>query len=183
MSCLKIRQILTEDPSAGLSSEVLTHLEVCDACRKFQQDLLNLEELSGLLRDNVSAPSDFASRVVRQTEKRPIWRFGLLSGAAATCLLLIAASVGWHDARKQIQPEVAPVIIQTAGTTPEGIIFKNFAADDPIGVQENGLIAEDYIDLIVESDAGSAYRVRVPSTIKIRRSDLHHDLYLTDVSY
>jgi hypothetical protein len=183
MNCEKIRQILTEDAGAGLASEVRSHLEACERCRRLHQDLLNLEELSGLLKGKVSAPPDFAARVLRRSVGQPNWRYGFLSGAAASLLILVAALVGWEHARNEVQPEVAPGMIQSLVQEPERIVLSPFAAEDTIGVQENGLLPDDYIDVLLRSASGSEYRVRVPSTIRIRQSDLHHDLYVTDVSY
>jgi hypothetical protein len=183
MSCEKIRQVLIEDPSAEQSSEVRSHLEACQECRKLHEDLLNLEQLSGLLKDQVSAPSDFASRVVSRADRRTGWRFGFLSGTAAVSLLLVAATlVGWN-APDQAQPEVAREVLESVGSGPERIVFKEFSAEEIIGVKDSGVRSDDYVEIIVENATGSEYLLRVPSTIKIRRSDLHHDLYFTDVSY
>ena len=74
-------------------------------------------------------------------------------------------------------------MIQSVVQEPERIVLSPFASEATSGVQENGPLPDDYVDLLLRSTSGSDYRVSVPSTIRVRQSDLHHDLYVTDVSY
>ncbi len=48
---------------------------------------------------------------------------------------------------------------------------------------ESDRVEGPYVDVILKSPSESEYILRLPSRIKVRTSDLNHDIYLNNASY
>ena len=102
MTCQEVTKLLTEEIRAMNGVEVRGHLDQCLECQKFCGELLPLERLAGLLRDQVRAPSDFWSKVDSSLRKsfsgwNPVLAVGAVELVSIIVLWGISGGYGVFD--------------------------------------------------------------------------------------
>ena len=177
MTCREVERLLIDEKRMN-DPEVLDHLRECPDCEQLRAEFLSMEELNRLLRDRVQAPSDFASRVSEARRRMSGWRVCCRPAFALAVLALVSLIVVWAAGLKLdfSSPEkawVSSAVLPGAESLPEVRMEAEWISPLP----------KAYVDVAVGNSFGPGYVVRLPSRIEIRRTELHAESHLKNVSY
>lgn len=184
MSCREFEEKLLDEGTNVREARVLSHLHECSRCRGLYEDLAVMEKMNRSLRQGVKAPPDFYRKIAGSS------MFGgdlvrLLLGGVASVMLLVTSGA--------VVPTESVVISGGGdGQVVESRRSENFrdrvrsrSGRDNLHrwVKEDQPVASSYIELRVEDSSGTPVLVRVPRTVEVRTSGLHHGLYWQRVSH
>ena len=180
MTCKKVERLLTEDIRAVEKAEVQTHIRCCCSCEKLYRELLSIKELSPLLRESKKAPVDFTSQVYRRLSKPSLWQIYGRPALSVSLAILVAVGFLWIREVQQQTTEKAMVASERILEAEEP--FSEPVVDD-LQVVDGDHVEGPYVDVILSSPSEPEYVLRLPSRIKVRTTNLHHDIYLNYASY
>lgn len=184
MTCEKLEHLLVEDVSLAEDAEVRKHLHECANCRSLYRDLKEISELKILLRNQATAPPDFAARVLERTEAAS--RFGLQWRLALflLALLLLGPSLMWLQEQGGRSNRGPSRVEAASHSIPSTATYSLDAAG------KDGLVSNHshspYVDIILENSSQKKFILRVPSTIEINWNQMEKrskNPNLTHVSY
>lgn len=177
MTCQEVTKLLTEDIQAMNQLKVRAHLAQCLECEEFRGELLSLESLAGLLRDQVRAPSDFSSKVDSSLrESSSGWKpvFAVVAVVLVSLIALWGVKNGYGVFESE-QSVVSSREVKQEYTLPGRTGAVELPRLDPR--------SDDYVEVILDGPSEPEYILRLPSRIEIRRSQLHRDSSLKHVSH
>lgn len=173
MKCKAVERLLSEDLGAASRPDVKHHLRLCAGCREVCRDLLSLQKLSRLLDGKVEAPASFSSRIQAATS---VSRAGWMAWKPALLVMMLAVLLGamvfWTEEQGA----------ETRSSAVEAHLLRE-------GKDRSGLPAVEqqpavpYVEIILNQAARPPRLLRLPSTIEIRETQLHQDVYLHEVSH
>ncbi len=178
MTCKQVEVILAEDIRAVERAEVQDHIRCCGECEKLYRDFLSMEEISRFLGETVEAPSDFSSRVHQRLAESSGWQVFWRPVFVVGLLILISTGFLWV---RVVQTTGEPVLASRP------IVQEDESGSGSLvnasGRVEPGEAPSPYVEVILSSPSQPEYILRLPSRIKIRTNQLHHDFYLEHASY
>lgn len=168
MTCDQIKEQLLEDLSCRRSSEVARHLSECTACATLVEELVELDQLVSMLKDQCSAPAGFRVDIVSRTSECRSWRGSYLRPVVFGALLLVAGVVSW--------------------ITLEGPKHEQQVLDAPASVYSDTVQASEtdpaFVEVVVtDSSSEGGIILRLPTVIEIRQTEVAEDFYLRNVSH
>ena len=182
MNCKEVERLLTEDISQGNDARVQDHIGRCSLCRRLQRELTSISELSPLLRTIDKAPADFSSRVFQRLAPFSLWQFQWKPALTWGLVMLGLISFLWIQ-----ETQSAGEAMLVAEETPREEPFARVQDGDLKFIEEERVESErvegPYVDVILKNPSEPEYILRLPSRIKVRTSDLNHEIYLNNASY
>ncbi len=182
MNCKEVERLLTEDISQGNDSRVQDHIDCCSLCRRLHRELTSMSELGRLLRTIDQVPADFSSRVFQKLAPSSLWQLQWKPVLTLGLVMLGLVSFLWIQ-----ETQSAREAMLVAEETPREEPFARVQDGDLELIEgeqaESDRVEGPYVDVILKSPSESEYILRLPSRIKVRTSDLNHDIYLNNASY
>lgn len=178
MSCKKVEKRLTEDVKKALTDSIVQeHLRICRRCQRLSDELASLEDLSRSLRNRREAPADFASRLLAKREESGARQHFWKPVLTLLVIGLLSSGILWlHPSESGIS---ASDTVLSAGSEE-----KEKESIHPLpALAETQEVPMPYFDVILDHFPEQGHVLRLPPTIEIRRTELHHDFYLHHVSY
>ncbi len=172
MNCKSVQRRLTEDLTvARQDGSLLEHLRGCPQCQTLCEELVSLQELSRELRRSIPAPAHFPSapRVGRRVESP--WQRRWKPAFALAVAAVLALGVMWISGSGSGDPAVpAPQQIQSL----QEVLTLPVEAES---------LSAPYVEILLNESSEQDHVLRLPPTIEIRRTQLHHDFELRHVSH
>ena len=184
MSCREFEEKLLDEGTNVREARVLSHLQECSRCRGLYEDLAVLEKMNRSLRQGVKAPPDFYRKIAG----------GCMSGGGLVRLLVggLASVMLFVTSGALVPTESADLFGVSEGEAVESRRSESFRdrfrnrsqrKDLHRWVKGDQPVSSSYIELRVEDSSGTPVLVRVPRTVEVRTSNLHHGLDLQQVSH
>lgn len=182
MNCREIEEKLLDEGTNVREAEVLAHLHDCSGCRGLYEDLAVLETMNRSLRQGVKAPPDFYRKIAGTSTSGGDWGRLLLGGLAAVMLVMTSGAVvptesaeisGGGSVLESRRPENSPSRVRSPSGRENLLRW----------VRDDQPLSSSYIELRVENSSGTPVLLRVPRTVEVRTSDLHHGLDWQRVSH
>lgn len=177
MTCGEVRKLLEENIQARNELEVNGHLHQCPECYAVCGELLSLESLSELLRDQVRAPSDFLSKVEVSIRRsfigwKPVFAVGVVVLVSIMALWSLSITDGIFEPHQFI-------------SSSQEIKQENMLSGKQIGAEWPTLESKSdgYVDIILEDHSRPKLIVRLPLRIEIQTGQLNQDSFLEHVSH
>ena len=184
MNCPEIEEKLLDEGTNVQDSRVLSHLHECSRCRGLYEDLAVLEKMNRSLRQGVKAPPDFYRKIAGGSMSGGDLGRLVLGGLASVMLLVTSgAVVPTEPAQNPGRGESRVVESGRPETFRDRLRSRSGRENLHVWVKKDQPVASSYIELRVEDSSGTPVLVRVPRTVEVRTSDLHHGLYWQRVSH
>ena len=188
MTCRKVERLLTENFRSADNDELARHLAECDGCRRLQQDLKALAELSGEIKKETEAPAFFTSRVcARISEPGPARRS--LTFAVLTVSAVVVFSLGllrFTFLTDKPANATNQSVVRTGSAGEDWSVEQDWRADSSLpasGIMTGPENDARFVEILVGKPSESDYIVRLPSTIEVRNSQAENEYYLRNVSH
>ncbi len=139
--------------------------------------MTSMSELSSLLRRIDKAPADFSSRVFQRLAPSSLWQLQWKPALVLGLVILGLVSFLWIQ-----EAQSAREAMLVAEETPREAPFAR-VQDGDLELIEGDRAEGPYVDVILKHPSEPEYMLRLPSRIKVRTSDLNHDIYLNNASY
>jgi hypothetical protein len=184
MNCREIEEKLLDEGTNVQESRVLSHLHECSGCRGLYEDLAALEKMNRSLRQGVKAPPDFYRKIAGSSMSGGDLARLLLGGLASVMLFVTSgALVPTETAELSSGGEGEVVESRRPESSRDRVRNRSQRENLHRWVKEDQPVSSSYIELRAEDSSGTPVLVRVPRTVKVRTSNLHHGLYWQRVSH
>ena len=184
MNCREVEEKLLDEGTNVQESRVLSHLHKCSACRRLYEDLAVLEKMNRSLRQGVKAPPDFYRKVAGGSMSGgDLGR--LVLGGLASVMLFVTSGVVVPTEPAEISGGGERPVLESRRSESSRDRLRSRSGRENLHrwVKEDQPVASSYIELRVKDSSGTPVLVRVPRTVQVRTSDLHHGLYWQRVSH
>ena len=184
MNCREVEEKLLDEGTNVQESRVLSHLHECSACRGLYEDLAVLEKMNRSLRQGVKAPPDFYRRIAGESMSGgDLGR--LVLGGLASLMLFVTSGVVVPTEPAEISGGGERPVLESRRSESSRDRLRSRSGRENLHrwVKEDQPVASSYIELRVKDSSGTPVLVRVPRTVEVRTSDLHHGLYWQRVSH
>ena len=184
MNCREIEEKLLDEGTNVQDSRVLSHLHECSGCRGLYEDLAGLEKMNRTLRQGVKAPPDFYRKIAGgSTSGGDLGRLVLGGLASAMLFVTSGAVVPTEPAGIAGGGESRVLESQRSESSRDRLRSRSGRENLHRWVKEDQPAASSFVELRVEDSSGTPVLVRVPRTVEVRTSDLHHGLDWQRVSH
>lgn len=184
MNCRKVEEKLLDEGTNVQESRVLSHLHECSGCRGLYEDLAGLEKMNRSLRQGVKAPPDFYRKIAGGSMSGGDLGRLVLGGLASVMLFVTSgAVVPTEPAEISGGGENRFLESRRSENSRDRLRGRSGRENLHRWVKEDQPVASSYVELRVEDSSGTPVLVRVPRTVEVRTSDLHHGLYWQRVSH
>ncbi len=199
MKCREVQKILTEEMHLAESAAVRKHLEVCQGCRNLHRDLLSLQELSGELRGQTTAPRFFTERVCSRVSGRSRAAYWSLAATAAGLVLLgigivnLAGLSTESDGKARSRAMIGGERIQRIEHDDRAVADAQQAQSDVffLGGEESSSqetdrtssVSPNGVPRVAPKTSSSGYVLELPATIEVRQTQADNEFYLENVSH
>ena len=176
MKCQEVERRLLEDSSARQERGLQEHLHSCPGCAQLCRELLSMEESWASLRESSKAPRGFVEGTrhrLRRESRRGAYRMA----AVAACLLVAAVALTFWPPGDQTHSSDGTAVHFAAPRPPTPPLAAGNLSVEPGGADDR------YVDVVVESPSSAEHILRLPSRIEVRRTRLHDDFYLSNISH
>lgn len=183
MNCREIEEKLLDEGTNVRESRVLSHLHECSGCRALYEDLAGLEKMNRSLRQGVKAPPDFYRKVAGGSMSGGDLGRLVLGGLASVMLFVTSGAVVPTESAEISGGERTALESRRSESARDRLRSRSGRDNLHRWVKEDQPAASSYVELRVEDSSGTPVLVRVPRTVEVRTSDLHHGLYWQRVSH
>ena len=184
MNCREVEEKLLDEGTNVRQAKVLAHLHECSSCRGLYEDLAVLEKMNRSLRQGVKAPPDFYRRIAGGSMSGGDLGRLLLAGLASVMLLVTSGAViPTETAELSGAGEGRGLESRRAENSRDRGRNRTAREDLHHWVKEDQPVASSYVELRIEDASGTPVLVRVPRTVEVRTSGLHHGVYWQRVSH
>ena len=184
MSCREFEEKLLDEGTNVQEAKLLSHLHECSRCRGLYEDLAVLEKMNRSLRQGVKAPPDFYRKIAGGSLHGGGLGRLVLGGLASVMLFVTSGGFAPTESSELSVAGEGEAVASRASTGPRDRI-RNRSQREGLHrwVQGDQPVSSSYIEVRVEDSSGTPVLVRVPRTVEVRTSNLHHGLYLQRVSH
>lgn len=172
MNCKSVQRRLTEDLKvARQDGLLLEHLRSCPQCQALCEELVSLQKLSRELRHSVPAPARFPSALWAERLAEPSWQRRWKPAFALVVVAVLALGILWISGSGGVFP-----------SSQAGQQIQSLQEFRTLPAEAEGLAAP-YVEILLNQSSEQDHVLRLPPTIEIRRTELHHDFDLRHVSH
>ncbi len=184
MNCREIEEKLLDEGTNVQQASVLAHLHECSGCRGLYEDLAALETMNRSLRQGVKAPPDFYRKIAGGFMSGGDLERLVLRGLASVMLFVTSGALVPSQSAEVSGGGESPVVESRRSQSPRDWVRNRSQREDlHRWVKEDQPVSSSYIELRAEDSSGTPVLVRVPRTVEVRTSGLHHGLYWQRVSH